>query len=116
MARRPVRKSVNRNSQFCYEQALAASKQASQSQDPAQRQFYLNLETKWLRLGTSYEHAERLAAFVNGLRAIHRVPFCCDAPMRPKGLQCRPDGATEFFFGCSACYSEKSVIGIEDRT
>jgi len=100
-----VLKFANQNSRYCYEQALAAAARARNAKSSPQRQFYLDMEAKWLRRAASYEHAERLAAVVDGLHSLHKRPFCsvCDAPMQSVGLQCRADGVVELLFRCMTC-------------
>ena len=105
-------KSANQNSRYCYEQARAAAARARNAKSSRQRHFYLDLEAKWLRRAASYEHAERLAAVVDGLHSLHKRPFCsvCDAPMRRVGVQCRADGVVELLFKCMACDESHAQI------
>ena len=106
-------KSANQNSRYCYEQALAAAARARNAKSSPQRRLYLDMEAKWLGRAVSYEHAERLAAFVDELHSLHKRPFCsvCDAPLRPVGLQCRSDGVVELLFKCMIC--DESLVQIE---
>jgi hypothetical protein len=107
-----VTESGKKDSKYCYNRAFAAKERVSQTTNPPIREFYRDLELQWLRLGASYEHIEQLSTFVTELRSLPRRPLCaiCDGPMRPNGLQVRPDGVTEYLYRCGPCDFQKTLI------
>lgn len=111
-----VLKSANGNADHCYAAALAAEQNASRALDPILREFYLDTEARWLQLGASFEHMERIKTFLAHLRSLPKKPFCpaCDLCMDAKGLTCRPDGQIEYHFMC-ACGATKTVVAVDDR-
>src|SRR5262245_31270420 len=49
----------------CLERALEARASAEASTEPSARQFFMDMEDRWLLLARSYEYAARLDAFID---------------------------------------------------
>jgi hypothetical protein len=110
-----VLKVANAKADYCYEEALEAQQRASSALNPVEREFYLDTQAQWLRLGASFEHTERLKAFLAYLRSLPRKPFCpvCDLCMDAQGLTCRPDGLIECHFAC-ACGTTRTLVPVDE--
>jgi len=106
---------ANGKTDHCYEEALAAEERASRALTPAEREFYLDTLASWLQLGASFEHAERIEAFLAQLRALPKNPFCpvCDLCMDANGLTCRPDGLIECHYAC-ACGAIRTIVPVDE--
>jgi len=110
-----VLKAANQNVKYCYEQALKASERASTAGMPAEQEFHLGDEKRWLTLAASFEYQERLIDFINELGALLKTPFCrvCSRSMRPKGMRGRQNGLAECDFECIRCGVKKTVIELD---
>ena len=63
-------RAVSKNVNNCYERARRAERQAAKARTPDERRLYLDDEKSWLTLAASYDHQERLEAFLKELRSL----------------------------------------------
>ena len=108
-------KPANRSAKHCYEKALEASQKATNTQNTAAREFWLEREKHWFHLATSYEFEERVAAFVRELRNAPKTPICslCNVPMGIERLRSRSEGSTEYHYRCPTCEAKQTIVEIE---
>src|SRR5262245_34937139 len=108
-------KPANQNAKYCYERALEAEQKAANAQNAADRDFWLEREKHWFHLATSYEFTERVAAFIQELRNLPKMPIysVCDVPMRVKRLHARSAGSTEYHYECPACEATQRIVEID---
>jgi methionyl-tRNA synthetase len=69
-------RAVSKNVNDCYERARCAERLAAMARTANERRLYLDDEKSWLALATSYDHQERLEAFLKELRSLlgQRIP------------------------------------------
>jgi hypothetical protein len=105
-------KASNRSAKFCYLKALEAEQQADNARMLSDREFWLNIQKRWLGLAVNADFCERLAAFVANLQQRHRQPVClaCDVPMRIGQLRCSSHRTTEYHYECPACAAKQTVV------
>jgi len=110
--RYPMLKATSEEVKLCYERALEAERQANNARTPADSEFWLNTQKRWLCLAAHAQYREQIATFVADLQQRHRRPVCspCDAPMRVKQVRCRNDKQTEYHYECTTCGAKQTIV------
>src|SRR5262249_21896284 len=110
--RYPMLKPTNEEAKLCYQRALEAARRADNARLPADREFWLNTQKRWLSLAAYAQYRERIATFVADLQQRHKRPVCspCDAPMRVKQVRCRNDKQTEYHYECITCGAKQTIV------
>ena len=59
----------------CYLHADECRRHADATADPSRKQFYLDMEKRWLLLARSHAFAEQLSSFVKAARPSRNPPY-----------------------------------------
>ena len=65
---------LSANIRECYRLADECRRHADETVDPSRKQFYLDMERRWLLLARSQGLAERVASFAKAARSPSRNP------------------------------------------
>jgi hypothetical protein len=105
----------------CYERAAEAKRRATEAITDSGRAEFLEAESRWLKLASSYELAERINAFLNSAALTEQSKSCgiCQGLLKFKSAAPVPgtDNIENRIFVCTRCshtYIFTDVIG-EDR-
>ena len=93
----------------CLESAARSHARAAAAQDPDKKNFFLKMETSWMRLAASIAYVERVDLFLQQTalnRDMSNQCWRCESPMRLKLVDARPDGECHTF-ECLHCGFEQ---------
>jgi hypothetical protein len=100
---------LQRNStkvETCLASAARSRERATDTADPATKDFFMKMETSWMRLAASIAHSERVDLLlhgwqVNGFGSDHCLR--CQGPTRLKLIEVSESGGERHTFECLQC-------------